>query len=380
MNFSHYLKWGVRWLAPLIAIAGLANLIVASPVQAEGGLALSGSFYRQNFEIPQGASVSGPDIYVVVFNQSDKEFGVRMTTKVPLGVNITLSHQDFTLPAKSQQQIFIGVEVSQDATPGDYEISVAAESYTKGTVGIQIAGAASQTARLTVLGESGSVKVQLLTPEGEPLISTVRLYRVIDGQNYEVAYSETGTLEKKVAPGNFIAAAYVSSEKKAEESFTVAAGEDKTITLSVATIFFEGFAVVPNYYRDTGELAFTNIVYTVRNLYKPVTEAAVTLEVSRNGVKQEDISLANLNPLDIGRIGLNYNYIPSAGWIDGTYGFRLSLMLDGKPYATTLEKFLDVSGSLTPREGMSPLVIGGIMAGALVIVGAGFLVWRRRRA
>ncbi len=380
MSLRHYLKMGVRWLAPITVIIGLANLIVVSPAWAEGGLALSGNFYRQNFEIPQGASASGPDIYVVVFNQSDKEFNVRMTAKTPLGVNITLSHQDFTLPAKSQQQIFIGVEVSQDAAPAEYEIVVTAESYIKGATGIQIAGAASQTASLTVLGESASVEVRLLTPDGQPLISVVRLYRVIDGKNFEIAYSETGTLKQEVAPGNFVAVAYVGGEKKAEEVFSVAAGEYKDITLSAATVYFESFTIVPNYYQDTGSLGFTHIVYTVRNLFEPVAEATVTLEVSRDGVKQDEISLADLKPLDMGRVGLNYNYIPSAGWIDGTYGFRLSLMLNGKPYATTLEEFLDVSGSPIPRKGTSPLVIGSTIAGALLILGVGALVWRRRRA
>ena len=303
-----------------------------------------------------------------------------MTANTPLGVNITLSHQVFTLSAKSQQKVLIGVEVSQDAAPAEYEIVVTAESYTKGTTGIQIAGAASQTASLKVVGESATVNVQLLTPEGQPLISVVRLYRVIDGKNFEIAHSETGTLEQKVAPGDFVVTAYVGGEKNAEEFFSVTAGEYKDVTLSAATIYFEGFTVVPNYYRDTGKLAFAHIVYTVRNLYKPVDEVAVTLGVTCDGVKQEEIPLANLKPLDMGRVGLNYNYIPSAGWVDGTYSFRLSLMLDGKPYAATLEELLDVSGSLTPRKGTSPLVIGSTTAGVLVILGAGALVWRKRRA
>ncbi len=374
-------KWGARRIAPLIAFLFIASLFLAPPAQAQGGFALSGSFYRQNFEIPQGSSVSGPDIYVVVFNNTAAELGVRITTQAPLGVKITLSQSDFTLPPGGQQQVLIGVEVSKDAAPGEYKISVTAESYKKGATGIQIMGAAGQSASLVVLGESASVTVRATSPEGQPVVATVRLYRVMAGQNYEVAYSETGTLETKVAPGNFIAAVYVGGEKMAEQSFAVAAGEQKTITLSAATVYFEGFGIVPNYLKKTGELAFAQIVYTVRNLYKPVAEAEVILEVSHDGAPLAEISLATLSPLDMGRVGLNYNYIPAGGWAGGSYGFRLRLKLDGKPYASTLEESLNVGGSSAPGGGMSLAVIGGIAAGVVIVAGGlYFLVRKRRRA
>lgn len=372
-------KWGARQIAPLIVLLLLVSLFVAIPAQAQGGLALSGSFYRQNFEIPQGSSVSGPDIYVVVFNNTAAELGVRMTTQAPVGVKITLSHSDFTLPPGAQQMVLIGVEVTKDAAPGEYEISVAAESYKKGATGIQITGAAGQSAKLVVLGKSASVKVRAVSPEGQPVVATVRLYKVMAGQSYEVAYSETGTLEKKVAPGNFVAAAYVGGEKMAEQSFAVAEGEEKTITLSAATVYFEGFGIVPNYHRETKKLAFVQIVYTVRNLYQPVARAEVILEVSHDGAPLEEISLATLSPLDMGRVGLNYNYIPAGGWVDGTYGFRLRLKLDGKPSATTLEEQFNVGGKAAPGGGMSLVVIGAITAGVVIMAGGAYLLVQKRR-
>lgn len=382
MNWHSCLKRGVVRFVPLIPLLLLAGLFVAAPAQAQGGLAISGSFYRQAFEIPQGSSVSAPSVYVVVFNQGDEEFGIRMTWEAPVGVNINLSHDDFTLGPGTQQKVLIGVEVSQDAAPGEYEISVTAESYKEGVGGIQIMGAAGQSATLVVLGESASVTVQAASPEGEPVVAVVRLFKVIAGENYEFAYSETGTLEATVSPGSFIASAYVGGEKLAEEGFDVATDEEKTVTLTVGTIYFEGFGIVPNYHTETGELAFAQIVYTVRNLYQPVANAEITLLVTRDGASLDEISLATLSPLDIGRVGLNYNYIPSGDWVIGSYGFKLQLHLDGEPYATTLEERLNVTvGGLAGGGdgGVSVALIVGIAAAALAVGGIGYLLLRRRR-
>ena len=382
MNWHSCLKREAIRLAPLIPLLLLISMFMAAPAQAQGGLAISGSFYRQAFEIPQGSSVSAPSVYVVVFNQGDEEFGIRMTWEVPVGVNINLSHDDFTLQPGDQQEVLIGVEVTQDATPGEYEISVTAEAYKQSAGGIQLLGAAGQSATLMVLGESASVTVQAVSPDGEPVVAVVRLFKVIAGENYEFAYSETGTLEATVSPGSFIASAYVGGEKLAEESFELAADEERTATLTVGTVYFEGFGIVPNYHSETGELAFGEIVYTVRNLYQPVANAEIILLVTRDGASLDEISLATLSPLDIGRVGLSYNYIPSGGWVDGSYGFKLQLNLDGEPYATTLEEQFDVSaGGVAGGDdgGISPALIGGIVAAVLVVGGMGYFLVRRRR-
>ncbi len=391
MSWRFFLKGGGIRYASLLAILLVISMFYAIPVKAQGGFALSGSFYRQSFEIPQGSSVSGPSIYVVVFNHSDEELEVKMTTEAPVGVNIIFSDDEFTLPPGEQQKVLIGVEVTYDADPGEYEVSVTGESYRKGVTGIQLTGAASQSAKLVVLGESASILVQVLNPKGEPIAAIVRLYKVVDSQSYEVAFSETGILKKMIAPGDYTAATYVGGEKIAEEDFTIASGDEKTVTLTAATVYFEGFGIVPNYHRDTSELAFAQIVYTVRNLYQPVDKAEIILEISRGGDPLEELSLAYLNPLDVGRVGLNYNYIPTGGWVNGNYGFRLRLNLDDKPYSNTVEEQLNVSDvKITDEEtsqnidtggGISPAVIGGIIAGILVVVGGScFLIWRRRRA
>ncbi len=93
----------------------------------------------------------------------------------------------------------------------------------------------------------------------------------------------------------------------------------------------------------------------------------------------------------MGRVGLNYNYIPAGGWVDGSYDFKLQLKLDGKPYAASPVKQLEVSGSGTAGggtspaaggggiRGMNPYVIGGIVAGVVAVAVVVFLFVRMSR-
>jgi hypothetical protein len=375
----------------LLAVFVLITVFLpVAPVLADGGIAMSGSFYQQAFEIPQGSSISGPDVYVVVFNNSSNQLKVKMISQAPPGVRLVLSQTEFTLAASGQQQVLVGVEVGTDAVPGKYEISISAEPYKETVSGIQLAGAASQKASLVVLGESGTVSVQATSPDQQPIAATVRLYRAVAGQDREVAYSEKGNLDAKVAPGSFAAASFLGGMKLAEERFDVAAGESKKLTLSGATVYFEGFDIVPNDEKKSGKLAFVQIVYTLKNLYQRVVKGEVILDVSRDEAPLEELSLATLSPLEMGRVGLNYNYIPAGGWLDGSYSFKLQMKLDDKPYAASLVEQLKVGGvnaagattpAVTGGKGgaMTPAVIGGLAAGVVVAVGIGFWLYRKRR-
>ncbi len=349
----------------------------SAPSRAEGGIAISGSFYQQSFEIPPDSSISSPDVNVVVFNTGSDQLNVRMISQAPPGVSLVLSKSEFTLPAFGQQMILVEVMVGTDVVPDEYEITISAESYKEDATGIQLLGAASQRASLTVLGEYGMVNVQTRSLAQQPVMATVRLYRVVSGNLHEVAYGEEGTIEKRVAPGSYVAVSYMSGIKLDEERFDVAAGESKTITLSGETAYFEGFDIVPNYYNSNGKLAFVQIVYTVRNLYQRVDESEVILQVSRDGDLPIELTLATLSPLETGRVGLNYSYVPDGGWVDGSYDFQLQLNLDGEPYTNSEVKQLTVIGE--SDGGMSSYVIGIIVAVAVVITGIVLLFVRKTR-
>ena len=370
------LRWGTALTVPLILITLLSFLLTPLPVKAEG-LAMSGSFYRQKLELSQGVNISSPDIYVVIFNNGADALKINMTTDAPMGVKLALSEEDFVLNAGEQKKVVVGVNVTDDAVPGEYELKISAEAHTEGA-GIKIVGSVAQTATLTIVGEAASVEVTTVNPSGEPVPAVVRLYKLVDSEKTDFGYSETGSLKVKVSPGKYLAEAYVAGEKLAEEAFDIAADEEKTIILTVKTVYFEGFGIVPNYYTETGKLAFAQVVYTINNLYQTFPEAEVVLKVTFDGTPLEETTIATLTPLEKGRVGLKYNYIPAGGWGDETYGFMLQLNLEGEPYATTLEEQLNVTGGGIAGGASHSryYIIGGVAAA--VIIGAYFLMKRRK--
>jgi type 1 fimbria pilin len=338
-------KRAAGFLSALLLFAAVCSGTV--PVSADGGIAMSGSFYQQSFEIPQGSEISGPDIYVVVFNTGSEEIEVRMTTQAPDGVHIVLSQTDFTLEPSGNLQIPVSVEVDEDAVPGSYDINITAEAYKRDTVGIQLAGAAGQTAALTVLGESGTVILQATSPDSSPITANVRLFRVADAKNREVAYSDTGSLEVKVAPGSFYAVSYIGGINLAEEYFDIASGvRPKRLPYRALRSISRVSISLQNYNESDEKLAFFQIVYTVKNLYQRISEGQVILTVKRGGVLLPEVVMATLSPLDTGRVGLNYNYIPSGKWEAGDYEFQLILKLNGQQYTTSSVQNLAVSAAV----------------------------------
>ena len=397
-------KRGVIWFTLFLAVASIC--FGGLPAQAAGGFALSGSFYAQDFELPQGASFSAPDAYIVVFNNSDSDFNVKLTTETPMGVELILPEKEFPLESSQQKKLEVGIEVSLDAVPGEYTIGITAESYREEGSGIQIMGAARQDARLTVTGEAASVVIISVNPSGEPVPTMIRLYRQGDNQTHGIGISETGNLEIRVTPGSYMASAYAAGRLVAEESFSISADEEKKILLTVQTVYFEGFGIVPHYDKDTNKLAMAKIVYAVSNLFQAFPQAEVRLKVSQNDVPIEEATLITLSPLEKGKIELSYNYIPAEGWEEGIYRFKLELNIGGEVYITTAEKELNANGMLPSSEKeaeekeaeenetpaaaapASPsaaaggsfnwVLVGGIAGGVLVLIVIVITVVRRR--
>lgn len=361
-----------------------AGFISNCPVNAEGGIALSGSFSSQTFEIPQGSSLSVPSVDVVVFNNLDNAIGIRMSTESPVGVNVNLSESEFYLESGSQKAISISVEVTADAAPGNYSISITAEAYKEGVEGIQLLGSARQTAPLQVLGESGTVSVQAVSPDGTPVVATIRLFKQIGSNKYEFAYSETGILNAIVSPGSYVVEGYVGGQLLDEESFDIAADETKTLALTVGTIYFEQFDILEYSNTDTGKFAFAEMVYTIKNVYEQVENAVVLLEVKHDGASLEQKQIGSFSPLVVGSFGQSYQYTPLDGWISGEYSFKLILEIDNEIYTSSAEKQIVVTGGNgyadTGNDSNIPLIVGIVCAVVILLAIASFMIYRSRKA
>jgi hypothetical protein len=284
--------------------------------------------------------------------------------------------------------VLVGVTATVDVAPGEYKIDITAEPYRYNAGGIQVVGAAGLSATLKVVGQGGTVTVNLVSADGAPIVGEVRLFKVISGKDYEIARSMTGFLSTAVAPGSFYAVAYAGESEIARESFEVAADENKVINLVGLTIYFAGFDPVPASSSDTGLLHHVKMVYTLENLYQPMSDVEVFLNVLRDGVQLERFSILSISTLDIGSLGTSYNYVSADGWVDGDYSFQLQLYISNSFFTSTLAKSLDVGDAVgpteSPDEGGSEgssntgMIIG--IAAAVVIVGAAGLysVWKWR--
>jgi hypothetical protein len=375
----------VRHLFLVLILASCLLQLAVSPAAVRAAtLGITGSFPGQPFEVPLGGSVSGPSIDVWVLNESDQAMDITMSTLAPPGVTVTVEPSyNFTLPAQSRLQLFVRVDVGSMAQLGVYEgengLAVIAEASRRTAGGVEVVGSARLNADVTVVGDSGTVTARTVSPGGDPVLAEIRLFRVIDGTRYEIGYSDVGTIEALVSPGNYVAYAYKNGQFLANSDVIAVAKDDrKDITLEVRTLYISGFGVEPQYL-ESGELSQARITYTVVNLEREMSSAEVRLSVTLGGVLLETVSVLTVDPLTMGRVGAPYLYAPTTGWAEGTYGFSLQLYAEGELKAETLEQPLKVGGGAGVA---SWLWIIFVILGILGAAGLGFLIFfllKRRR-
>ena len=368
-------KRRVSSLTLLIPVILVLSLVLATPALA-GGIGISGTFSGQHFQLVPGESLSTSDIYVVVFNNSDSDMRIKMSSRTPAGVELVLSTADFPLPPGSNQKLEVGIATTPDAVPGEYTLILTAEAYREGE-GIMLTGAAQMQAKLTLFGEAGKLRLFTTTPEGEPFPAKVKLYRKTDERNLPCGQSETGKLETRLAPGDYLAEAYFDETMVAEESFSLAADEEKEVILVAQTVSIQGFSAVPNYYTKGRELAFVKIVYTINNLYQPLEDVKASLEVTFKGQAVEKSEFLSLPILNVGKTEGSYNYTPAQGWQDGTYGFKIELYGQGEPCARSSVEEVSTEPAAGGSAPVNWALIGGIVGGVVVI--ALIVLFLRRR-
>ena len=317
--------------------------------ESKVGIGVSGSFYRFHYVIPIGQSVGSSDIYIVIFNQGNKAFNITMEyeikPKTPFIV-VEFSEYNFSLRPGEYKKVYIRIRVLDGAVPGDYDVTVGAAAVIPmpegGCVAVPVG---ALHAPLTVVGEFGRVSVRTVDIEGRRVPCHIRLIRISREANYTVAESFNGSLTAVVAPGRYVARAFLVGVLLNETVFSVSAGEWKNITLVINTVYFEYFSVVPALDRS-GRIGFARVVGVVQNLFMPLNDSEVVLFVWFNGELIDNVTIASLPLLPIGRSEYKFNYIPSGGWNVGVYRFRLFLYSRGILYTSTGFKELKVTNEM----------------------------------
>jgi len=398
---KHFLPTGPTFCLVLLMVLTLLLFLPAS-VEA-GGLGLTGNFYRQHYELSPGETSTGSDVYVMVTNPDQSPLRARIHTEAPPGVTLLLSDEDFTLEPGGQRKVTINVQVSSKAVPGDYGLTISAEAFREGT-GIKVTTGVEQEAKLSILGESGKVVVSTLTQDGTPFSAAIGIYQEGDGDVTAVRPLETGRLECRLVPGDYIAQAHVRGIEVAEESFSLATGEEKTITLMCDTLVVSEFSAIP-VYSEGNNLASVKISYAIDNLDQPVNDVRAVLKVDVDDQPLDETEIISFSTLDPGSMRGGYSYIPAQGWQeDHTYEFAMGLYAgDELRYETPrIKPNEEQSPSTNPpdaanggtaaeptatpgsnaagdRSGANGPMIGGIIGGAVVVLAAGLFFRLRRR-
>lgn len=347
---------------------------------ADEGVAMSGTFAGQKYVIPSGSSASSSEIFVTVISEYETNIGIQMTCLTPVGVNINLSDTDFTLDPGESQAISIEIQTTEDAVSGN--LSITATPYIVNPGGVQTLPEITHTASLTIIGESASITLLAVSPDDTPVIAELRLFKLIEGRYQEVAYdTSASSLNAIVAPGTFLAQAYVGGQMLDEETFDIAADENKTIKLTAGTIYFENPGILP-YYDNDGKLGYINIYYTVRNVYEPVDNVAIKLLVKLDGNTIEQKPDLTIPILGEGRTIGSIDYFPYSG--NGLYSFTLQMFVDGVLYTCSPEMPFEVDedggSSGTGDDSNLPLIVGIVCAVVLLLDIAIYMIYRSRKA
>jgi hypothetical protein len=124
-------------------------LLLPTNLSAQG-LAITGNFSSQDFELSPGESSAGIDTYVVVINTNETPIRVNVNTETPEGVTLSIAEYDFVLELGGQKRLDITVQVGPQVLLGEYTIAIYAEASVEGD-GITVTGGGLQQTTLTVV-------------------------------------------------------------------------------------------------------------------------------------------------------------------------------------------------------------------------------------
>lgn len=336
-------------------------------------VAISGGFYSHNYVLPQGESIKGEDMYVVVFNKMDRPVLVNVTYEAPEFIKVNLSSTGYYLNPDEYRKVYVELKADEDAIPGTYTVKVIAIVYeTEGDLPVKVVASAAQEAKVTITGEKAFVEVVAVDPVGN--IAEVALIKLFK-EDYEIA-SAHGKLEKKVTPGNYTAVAYLLNEEAARKSFTLKPDEHKRIELLIKAVYFEVFDVLPA--RDQeGRLGYAQVIAVVKNLYMELPNTTIVLHVTGN--TNETVEIYKTPKLLLERTEAKYNYIPEGGWKDGKYVFQAKVISNGVVYAISPKKELEVSGAKPIEKAVSASVLAIIALLLILIILLILLLFRKRK-
>jgi hypothetical protein len=354
----------IQYLLAALWVLALFLPTVPAQAQSEGGIAISGSFYRHHFQMIPGEKMKTPQSEIVVYNNYDRAIQVKITATAPQGVEVNQDGKILNLEANTNVSLPVLLNLGEEVVPGEYEIHLAADVIPNNIAGVTVVGSAEMRTKLTVFGESGVISVNTITPDQQPFYGQLYLYRR-EGEQLAPAFESTGdVLNERLVPGDYVLLEYYQGEVVAETQFTIVPNDDKKITLTARTIFVDGLSVVPVTAGDSNQISSVRVDYTLRNIFEPTEPLTLVLVVSYNGKLIEELEMVTIPGLDIGSQSSRFTYIPPQGWQGGRYEFEVRVLSKNLVFSRSKPFQLDLSKPVS-FEATSPMQLAG---GALLVV------------
>ncbi len=326
----------------IIAVfVSLTSLSISYAESESSRIAITGSFYKYEYVLAPNTTIEGRDIYIAVINTASKPVNVSLGYEAPDFIEIIFSHRNVTLLPGEHKIVYIKIKALPNAIPGEYEIKVYANIIMKTVEGkvILVPGAGQRTT-IRIVGPTGRLVVETVDKEGNHVITEVRVLRITPKGEYTVVTNKTGYINISLPPGKYIVKATLAGELLAEEKVVIEENETEKVFLTVSTIWFDYFDILP-YYKDNN-IVFAEVIGVVKNVYKPVNNVSIVLVVNYNGSFLENVTIATIPVLSQGRAEYKYRYIPVNGWQNGTYTFKLVMVSGKRVYSETPERTLSI--------------------------------------
>lgn len=367
------------------------------------GFGVSGSFSNYHYKIVPGETIETPNVNVVFFNNYDVDIQVEITPNGPDGVDFILDESIVGIDANSSITIPIGITADINTVPGEYMLGISARVLPADQEGISVVGAAELRTNLTVFGEAGDLRINVVDVFGDSFTGNIRLFRVEGGAIAPVDETNGTFIEDRYIPATYRVFVYYEGLQVAQKDIVLNDGDTLTEAVTVQTLFINRFDINPMFNQVTEEFTTARLSYTLENPYINLENVDLTVDVSYEGEFQETFEGGSLSIIPEGEFSGNFIYFPSSAWQAGTYEFVMhaSFENDGETIrlASSRIREFEVPESAvdTPTEDPEPEPIDdpepepvpepdseGLGAGAIVLLtllgvavvgAAGFFFW-----
>lgn len=336
-------------LLTLIALLTQSSLIqaLAQPT-GHDRIGISSPLGRLHLQLAPNVTLSGPDLYLVIYNQGLAPLQVKMKAEAPVFLHINCTPPELTLKPNKCKKVLVSIAAEPWAIPGNYTVTIIARAIRPPRNKTTVSVAVAQPLKIIITGQTAEIIVKAIDPQNQIVpFSMLRLVKNSQLQTYSVLEQEGGIIRTTVAPGNYTVYAYLNGETLAKRQITVSPGERKVISLILKTVYFEYISVI-----QISDLLQT--VITLKNLYRPLPNATLIMEVSRDGYKVATVRVAAYDLLPVGRTENLATYTSPSGLKPGKYTIELTLFSNGQAVAAAKTH---VTVKAEPQASVMPLIV-----------------------